>query len=178
MSRKTTKRLKIAAAEIDIPQSREEVSSAIRAIGELQRERERIQAEMNDKLAAVRADYEAQAKPHADRISELTRGVGTWCEANRAVLTRDGRTKTARFASGEVSWRTRPPSVVVRGKEAVIDTLKRLGLQRLLRVKEDIDKDAVLRERDAITAIRGLSISQREDFVVKPDATELEEVQT
>ena len=175
MNKKT--RIKLEAAAHPVPQSLGEFNEAIAEIGRIQRERDRIQAEMNDNLAAVRAEYEAIAKPLATRIADLTKGVAMWCEANRAELTREGKTKTARLATGEVSWRTRPPSVVPRGGLAnVIESLKKLGLTRFLRVKEELDKEAILADPTAATLVRGLSISQREDFVVKPFSTELEEV--
>jgi phage host-nuclease inhibitor protein Gam len=174
MNKKT--RIKLQATEHDVPQSLADVNEAVAEIGRRQRERDRIQAEMNDNLAAVRAEYEAMARPHAERIAALTHGVAMYCEANRDALTKGGKTKTARLATGEISWRTRPPSVVVRGMEAVIDALHRLKLDRFLRVKTELDKDAILAEPEAVDAIKGLSISQKEDFVIKPDSTELEEV--
>lgn len=170
-----TARIKTVAASA-VPQSQDELNAAIYQIGECQRERERISAEMNDNLAAVRAEYEAAAKPIADRIADLARGVATYCEAHRDVLTLGGKTKTARLASGEVSWRMRPPSVSQRGGNAVIEALEKLGLGRFLRIKKELDKEAILADRDAVAGIKGLSISQREDFVVKPFSTELEEV--
>lgn len=176
MTKKTNNRVKLEAVDHYVAQSREDVNTAIAEIGRLQRERSRIESEMNDNLASVREEYEHAAKPHADRISDLTRGVALWCEANRTDLTHDGKTKTARFASGEISWRTRPPSVMARGLDNVIKALKSLGLDRFLRVKEELDKDAILREPEAVEAIKGITISQKEDFVIKPDATELEEV--
>lgn len=175
MNKKANTRIKTDALDY-VPQTPAELNTAVADIGTAQRERERIQAEMNDNLAAVRAEYEAMAKPHADRIAELTQGVKVYCEAHRDELTRGGRTKTARLATGEISWRTRPPSVMVRGVEAVIDALRRLKLDRFLRTKTELDKEAVLAEPDAVSAIKGLSISQKEDFVIKPDSTELEEV--
>lgn len=177
MNKKANTRIKLQAAEHDVPQSLAEVNEAVAEIGRRQRERDRIQAEMNDNLAAMRAEYEAMARPHAERIAALTHGVAMYCEAHRDVLTNSGKTKTARLASGEVSWRMRPPSVVPRGGLAgVIDTLKRLGLTRFLRIKEELDKDAILADPKAVEGIKGLAISQREDFVIKPDSTELEEV--
>lgn len=77
-----------------------------------------------------------------------------------------------------MSWRTRPPRVSVRGEDVVMEALKRLGLDRFIRRKEEIDKQAVLADPDAVQDIRGLSISQGEDFVIKPFATEIEEVQS
>lgn len=177
MAKKKTTRVKVDAAEVAIPQSRNEVCEAIADIGRAQRERDRIQAGMNDDLATVRKRYEEAAAPHAARISALTQGVAAWCEANRFVLTKNGKTKTAKLSTGEISWRTRPPSVTLRGKPAIIEALEKLGLKRFLRIRADVDKDAILRDPDAVEGVKGISISQREDFVIKPDSTELEEVQ-
>lgn len=176
MNRKTNTRIKQDAADHFVPQSAEDLNNAVYEIGMLQRKRDAIATAMNDQLAVVRAEFEAMAKPHADRLADLTRGVATYCEAHRDVLTNGGKIKTARLASGEVSWRMRPPSVSARGGAAVIDMLKRLGLTKFLRVKEELDKDAILADPKAVEGIKGLTISQREDFVIKPDSTELEEV--
>jgi len=176
MSRAT--RQKLPAAEHYICQSREQTAEAIAEIGQRQRERDRVQAAMNDELAAIRADYEAQAKPHAERIAELTRAINGWCEAHRAELTQSGKVKTHLFATGEVRWRLRPPSIVVRGAEAVIGTLQKLGLGRFLRTKVEIDKEALLKEPDVAKQVGGISLTQKEDFVIVPAETQLEEVQS
>lgn len=177
MSR-TAARQKIPAASHFVCQSREETAESIARIGALQRERDRIQAAMNDELAAVRERFEAQAKPHAERIAELTRGVHDWCVANRAQLTHDNKVKFHAFATGEVKWRMRPPSISVRGVDAVVSTLRKLGLTRFLREKVEIDKEAMLKEPEVAGSIGGISVSQREDFVVVPAETQLEEVQS
>ena len=173
MSKKT--RIKYEASPVTFS-SREEVDVAIAEIGKAQRERIRIEAEMNGELAAIKARYEAEAAPYAAIIAGLSEGVRTWCEARRHELTRDGRIKTHKFAAGEVSWRMRPPRVRVSAEGIVIEMLKRLGLDRFIRRKEEVDKEAILREPDAVQGVRGLSISQGEDFVIKPFATEIEEV--
>ena len=169
-------RIKADAADFPVPQTREDVVSAIAEIGRRQRERDRIQAAMNDELAAIRERYETEAAPHAAAIQALSKGVQTWCEAHRGELTQDGKTKTAALASGEVKWRTRPPSVAVRGMEAVIDLLKRMKLQKFIRVKEEVNKDAILADPEAVREVKGITITQKEDFVIVPFETELEEV--
>lgn len=170
-----TNRIKTEAAGW-VPQSREEVTAAIAEIGCAQRERQRIQTAMNDEIAGIKQRYEEQAKPQADVIAQLTHGVQLWCEAHRAELTQGGRTKTANLASGEVRWRMRPPSVVVRGADLVIEVLRQLGLGRFLREKVEINREAILAEPDAVAGVRGIAIVQKEDFVVVPFETELEEV--
>jgi phage host-nuclease inhibitor protein Gam len=169
-------RLKVAAVPHAVPQSAEAVTAAIAEIGRRQRERELIQAAMNEELAQLRERYEAEARPHTEAIAALIHGVHLWCETHRAGLTQEGKVKHHRFASGEVKWRLRPPSVTVRAAEVVIETLKELGLTRFVRVREEVNKEAVLADWEAVGHIKGISISQREDFVVLPWETELEEL--
>lgn len=176
MSKSKATRIKTEAAGASVPQSREEVSEAIAQIGVAQRERLRIQAAMNDELSVIKQCYEDEAKPYADQIAALSRGVHLWCEAHRAELTRDGKTKTANLSSGEVKWRMRPPSVAIRAADAVLEALKKLGLHRLIRIKEEPNKEAILLEPAVVEHIKGISISQKEDFVIVPFESELEEV--
>jgi phage host-nuclease inhibitor protein Gam len=172
-----SKKLKAEAAQFPVPQSHDECAHFIARIGEHQRERTIIETAMNDDLAKRKAAYEHQAKPHADQISLLTKGVHVFCEANRVRLTGDGRVKFHRFATGEIKWRMRPPSITVRGVEAVIGMMKSLGLAaRFVRPKEEIDKEALLRDVETAKTIPGITVGQKEDFVVEPFATELEEV--
>lgn len=168
-------RIKTAAATVTFS-NQHEVDAAIAEIGAAQRARDDIQTRMNTELAAIKERYEAEAAPHAAVINDLGEGVRIWCEAHRKDLTREGRTKTAKFGAGEVAWRNRPPRVTVRGEGIVIEALKRLGLERFIRRKEEVDKSAILAEPGAIEGIKGLSIASGEDFVIKPFATEIEEV--
>lgn len=174
MTRKT--RIKSEAAAVTFA-NRFEVDAAIAQMGTSQRARDDIATRMNAEMAAVKARHEEEAAPHAAVIKELGAGVQIWCEAHREELTREGRTKTAKFGAGEISWRTRPPRVLIRGEGIVIEALKRLGLERFIRTKAEVDKTAILADPGAIEGIKGLSISQGEDFVIKPFATDIEEVQ-
>lgn len=166
-------RIKSAAAIVAVPQNREQAAEAVREIGERQRELARIAADMNDELARVKERWEAAAEPHNARIAALTQGVQTWAEANRDSLTQGGKVKTAALTTGEILWRLRPPSVRVTGAEAVLDILRRMGLTRFIRSKDEVNKDAILNEPEAVVAVPGISIQQGEDFVVVPFEAEL-----
>lgn len=178
---KSTKRAKrpagrVKAEAIPAPQTKDQAAAAIAEIGRRQRQCARIQAAMNDKLARTKERFERAAAIHTERVKGLILGVQAWCEAHRAELTEDGKTKTAAFASGEVSWRLRPPSVTVRGADDVIENLKKLGLERFVRTKEEINKEAILAETAAVEGIKNIKIDQGEDFIVKPFETALEEM--
>ena len=167
-------RIKAAAAEF-VPASRAEADEAIRIIGDYQRQRSDLQTAMNTRLAEIKADFEQRAQPIAESMRMLSHGVQTWAEANRGELLKAGG-KTVKLGNGELRWRTRPPSVTVRAAGLVIEALKRLGLDRFIRTKEEIDKEAILADPEAVRDVKGISVGQGEDFVIVPFATELEEV--
>lgn len=167
-----TKLKSVAAAWV--AQSKADVESGIRKIGRAQRAMQHIEAEMNDELAKIKERHEKQAEPHRLEIDRLQKGVQAWCESNRAQLTNNEKVKTAGFNTGNVSWRVRPPSCGIRGAEAVIDALKRLGLGRFIRSKEEINKEAILNEPDAVKGVAGITINQGEDFNIEPFGDELE----
>ena len=165
--------------DVPVPQSKDEANDYIARIGDHQRRRAEIEVQMNDEIEPIRAKHEAAAKEHSEAVTALTEGVFRWAEANRDRLTNGGKTKTANLAAGIITWRLRPPKVTIRGKDAVIEALERLGLVQFLRIKTDVDKEAILSDPAAVQDIKGVTVgSAGEDFGVRPHETELEEVTT
>lgn len=171
---KKTSRLKAAAASYT-PQSREQVSVDIKKIGDIQRELTRIETDANDQIAVIMNQNTPKIEALRAELDVLQKGVQTWCEANRAEITKDGKTKTANLITGEVAWRTRPDSVSVKGVDLVLEALKKLKLNRFIRRKEEINKDAILADKKAVENIKGISIvSGKEDFSITPFEQEIE----
>ena len=164
------------AANVPIPKDEAEANEFIEYIGVAQRERTRIETQMNDELAELKAKFEEWAGEHTDSIERNLKGLQIWCEAHRAELLK-GDSKTARFAAGEVSWRMRPSKVTLRSIKKVLDQLHEKELTRFIRSKETINKEAMLAEPDAVKDIKGVKVgSAGEKFIVKPFESELEEV--
>ncbi|EFO33248.1 bacteriophage Mu Gam like protein [Roseibium sp. TrichSKD4] len=156
-----------------VPQSKEECDDMIRQLGELNREAERIKADMNDELALVKERFEKQAAPVKSKAKELLKGIETWCAANRDSLT-GGKVKFAKFMNGEIAWRVRPPRVVCRSIDAALAALREHGLEKFIRTKEEINKEAILEDPNAVFSVSGITVkSAGEDFQVKPFETEL-----
>lgn len=165
-----------AKAAARVAQNKEEAIAHIKLIGDHQRQRQRIKAEMDDQINAIQERYAAQLKPLDDEIKSLSAGVHTWAEANRDELTHSGKTKTANLITGELRWRVTPPSCkLVRVKEA-IEELKQKMLNRFIRTKEEVNKEAILSDPSAVTGCAWITIEQTEEFVIVPYETELEEV--
>ena len=168
MARKST----IKKDALVVPQTRSGAEQLIEEIGTLQRQLTRIEADMNDELATIKAKYEAKAQPLNTTISQAFDAVHAWAEANRSNLL-TGRVKHVRLATGEIAWRITPPKVSIRGADVVLDALQRLAPQ-MVRTKPEIDKDAILADPDAVSGIKGISITQKEEFKVKPFESEIE----
>lgn len=158
-----------AAAKVYTAQTKGDCAAAIRQLGDLQRDIARATAEMNDAIAQITAAAQPRLEALQEQAATLQQGIQTWCEANRHELTDGGKVKTANLVTGEVNWRTRPPSCVIRGADAVIDTLKRLGLGQFVRTKEEVNKEAILNEPDKARGVAGITIvTGVEDFVITP----------
>jgi phage host-nuclease inhibitor protein Gam len=180
-----TKRIKQEAA-IRTPQSKAELEADIARIGELERERARIQADLNDQVSKLVQASEEKAGPMAEQIATLFAGVQTYCEAHRDELTENRKAKTVNLSSGKVEWRLDPHSVVApkSGKkfDALIEALKAAKLDRFIRTEEVLDKVTILAERDTLPAIvkehsiKNLAVQQLEQFAVIPAEVALTEV--
>jgi len=167
-------KVKTRGANAPTPQSREEAASFIHDIGVRQREIARIEADMNDAIAKAKKDAEAIAQPLRDQIERLTEGLRHWAEAHRVELTDNGKRKFGDLGAGKIEWRLAPPRVTIRGVDDVIARIKTLGLSIFLRTKEEIDKEAMLREPDKARLIAGVSIGTAgENFYVEPFEAEI-----
>lgn len=162
-----------APSTVQVPQSKSDCANDIRAIGDLQRELARMEADINDQIAEITNQAAPELDSLRERIQALQSGVQTWCEAHRVEIC--GKGKSADLVTGEVSWRKRPPSVSITKAEAVIERLRGLGLSRFIREKEEVNKEAILAEPAEVKGIKGIKVNTDvEDFVITPFEVEVE----
>lgn len=166
---KKNHRIKNAALSRPAPQTRDQCAEQINQIGRLQREILTLNAAMNDEIAAITDRYTGQYTPRQEEVKALSAGVQSYCEAHRNELTGNGKSKSGEFVTGTVQWRQQPPSVQVRGVDAVIEALLNLGLGRFVRTKNEVNKEAILNEPDAVKGVAGISLKTKvEAFVITP----------
>lgn len=162
-------RLKTPALSIPVPSTRDDCAIAIRTLGDQLRLLARVETELNDRIAEIAVEYEPRVNTLKASIQAMQTGIQTWCEANRPELTEDGKRKSGHFTTGDVQWRQRPPSITVRGVEAVLAWLDEKKLDRFIRVKKEVNKDAMLNEPAIAEAVPGVTVvSGVEDFVITP----------
>jgi phage host-nuclease inhibitor protein Gam len=182
---------KAAAADVRIPQNREEAAEMIAEFGAAARDVALIETAMQEQLAKVKQDSEKDAAPHVERAKQLFAGLKIYCEANRQTLLGNTGLKTVQFSTGTVAWRFKPSKVTVSGgAEEVIarivakaaeatergDAAASGNYLNFLRTKHEIDKDSMLKSPDLARTIDGIKIGRGgETFEVEPFGAELSE---
>ena len=161
-------------AVIAVPKSLDEAAQFLAQIGKEQRAVDKIQSDLNAKVDALKVTAMAGAEPHQQKVTQLVEGLFAFAETHREKLTDGGKRKTVEVPTGTFGWRMTPPAVSLRGVEAILESLKSLKLKRFIRIKEEVDKDALLKEPDVAKTIKGVSITQHEDFIAKPSELEVE----
>lgn len=159
-----------------VAKSLEEAAEFLSLIGQEKRKIENIQAIFNEKIEGLKTKVMAEVKSHDEKISQLIEGLFAFAESNREKLTDGGKRKTVELPTGLFRWRMTPPAVSIRNIKSVLSKLKELGLNRFIRVKveEEPDKEQMLKEPELVETIKGVSITQHEEFVVKPTEIEVE----
>lgn len=161
------------AKSINAATNQEEAEAMIQRLGEVQREISRLEHNMNDELNPIKQHFENLARPLKEEFSTLQLGVQVWAEANKPSLL-TGKTKTVKVATGDIGWRTSTPSVRITGVGLVLERFKQLGLNQFIRIKEEINKEAILANPAEVDDVRGVSITQAESFWIKPFGSTIE----
>lgn len=172
-----SKHIRKKAPALPVPKSQAEAEALLDLIGELQREIGRIEAEMNDMLARTKEEYAESARPLNEEIEQRFNALHAWAEAHREALC-PGRAKTANLATGQIAWRTTPPACRIVQPEVVIERLKSMGLQEFIRTREEIDKTRILADPERVEGVKGITVTQREEFVAKPFESQIERAKT
>lgn len=97
-----TSRRRSTSVDPRIPRDAREANLCVALIGEAQRERMRLQAELEQAIARIRADYGGRLTRQTRAIARLVRVLRAWCEQYR----RESR-RAPRFAAGTVAWHRR-----------------------------------------------------------------------
>lgn len=162
---------------LPVPKTTEEAEQLLADIGRAQRQVSTIGNRMNDRLLKIKQEFEEGAKPLNEEIEQKFAALHAWAESNKETLLK-GKAKTAKLATGELSWRTTPASVSLSKVEVVLIALKQRGLTQFIRSKDEVNKDAILADPEKVKDIKGIKITKKEEFVAKPYESEIERVET
>jgi len=145
---------------VAVPYNLSGAAEFLSQIGKEQRAIDTIQLELNNKIDELKLEAMNKVKSHREKINQLVEGLFAWADVYRDELTEKGKRKTVELPTGIFGWRMTPPAVSLRNVKKILETIKALGLTQFIRTKEEINKEAMLKEPDVAKKIRGVSISQ------------------
>jgi phage host-nuclease inhibitor protein Gam len=152
-----------------VPADLSEVNTRLYQIGECERDLTEIQSCLEAAVAKAKAAAEQSAAPVEADLKKFVKALETYANAHRKTLLVGDR-KSVVLTGGEFGWRLPPTKVVYAkgGAEQVIKNLEAMELTQYLRHVKEVDREALLRDRPAIS---GLKYSQKEGFFVKPESS-------
>ena len=163
MKTRTTKRLITTIA------SRDDLEAALGRYAAAVIEGDALQAEIEEKVNALRAGYEERAAEIGVRIDRLYADIQNYVALNPSEIPA-GR-KSLELLHGAVGYRLGNPTVKCDCKEAdMVDRLLAAGKKEYLSTTTKLDKSAILAAvGDEAAALRalGISIKQTEGFFVE-----------
>ncbi len=162
------------AAVLMVPQNLDEAANFLFLMAEEERTIIKTLADINRQIEELKAQAVKETKPNEKKINRLIHGLFIFAESHRQELTKNNQRKSVPLVSGSFGWHTTSPAIKIKNTKAVLAELKRLELKRFIRTKEEIDRRAMLKEPELAKTIKGVSIVQHENFLVKLAKLEIE----
>lgn len=151
----------------------EEVNTALKELGELQIQKQKLEGEQTLKINKIKIEISEKAGILQTRIKEIEKNIERFAQQNKSEFL---KTRNKKLTFGAVSFRL-VKSVVCSCKDEAIKALKALNLDFCIRAKEDIDKDECLKfaENDdkKILLKAGISIKSEDKVKIEPDYIKL-----
>jgi phage host-nuclease inhibitor protein Gam len=149
-------------------ESLEDANLTLKEIGLLERELEAIDGTAHKAIAEIKTAAVKAGEPIRKRITDLSALLGAFAEYNHAELFKDR--KTVQVSFGIFGFRK---STSISAKKTTLDLLKKLGLTKYIRVKEEPDKEAMAAMDDEtlnqVDAVRKV----KDDFFCEADKEEI-----
>lgn len=149
-------------------QNKAELQTAISLLGEVRRDYASNKAQCDSEIAKIQAAYANVLSELESNEKELITQITKYCNEHYDELF-SGKSKTAKLTTGEISRRIKPDCIVVEDLELALLKLKELNLREFIRVKEDLNKNALLDAPEVINEIAGVKLQTGlETLLIKP----------
>ena len=149
----------------------DEVDGALRDIAEIDRQLGMLQAAHDEAVDKLKETAKEEAEPLQHRRASLEAAMKDYCQANRQEFL---TSKTKVLAFGNVGFRL-STKVVVKNVGDTLQLLKSLGLHGCVRIKEELDKEAMRNLNQETLANVGAALKTENAFGYEVKRDELVE---
>lgn len=161
----------IDTSRVVVPESLAQAADDQKSVGELLHAIQEKERACEKDIAQRRKQTADAIRPLEQEVYRLARGIHGFAQEHRKELT-EGRRKTVLLPhGGSFVWYSTPAAVSIRDAKEVLAYLKLHRMKRFIRVKEEVDKEALLRERETAEEIPGVSVRGGKKFALRPPST-------
>ena len=146
----------------------EQANMVLKEIGLLGRELEGIDSEAHKRIAEIKTEAAKQGEVIRKRIVDASARLGAYASYNKEELFKDR--KSVQLSFGSFGYRK---STSISIKKSTIELLKKLKLDKYIRVKEEADKDAMSDLDDETLAQVDAVRKVKDDFFCEADKEEI-----
>lgn len=157
-----------------IYQNWDDVNSAMKRFAELNVKKKALENEQNTRIDAVKKETSLQAEELLKEIDLIKKEITRFAEQHRDEFTQK-RTKVLTF--GKISFRY-TSWVWVQDVKSAIKSLKSFAMDKYLRVKEELDKDALLDADPKLLAKCGIQLRSGDKITIEPDYVKLAAIES
>jgi len=153
----------------------DQVDASIKRLGELEITLANIEGDITLKINDLKEAAKDQAKPFTEEAAALSKQIAAFCELNKAEFS-TVRSKDLVF--GKVAYRIVKSVSIPRGKEkleALIKSIKSFGFTKCIKLKEDVDKDALAELDDAELVKLGVTRTIKDSLRIEPNIEKIRE---
>jgi phage host-nuclease inhibitor protein Gam len=163
------------------------VTIAIKELGDTNRKREKIKSEYDAKIAVLQNELQEKISPLEEQINLIGLSLENYFEKRKDLFFNDKK-KSIEFTTGVVGYRKNPDYVEGKFTKKILDgilnrnsllaaveTFEKKMSKVFLRVKLELNKEAILLDPKKALKVTGLKVKEGEDnFYVTPNETNIE----
>lgn len=147
-----------------------EVNELMKQLGKLNITVQKFEGAATVRINEVKAYYKEKSEPSLKEIKNIEAKIKEFAARNKSEFVKK---RTKNLTNGAVSYR-RTKKAVCSYTESAISALKELNLTQCIRVKEELNKDELLKCDPSILAKAGISIVEEDKIKIEPDYVKLE----
>ena len=165
----------MAKKKESVYKSWEDIDLSLKQLGALKIKKADLEGELTEEINVLKSKYANLCTGINSEIKDIEKEISRFCDMNKdEFLTK--RSKNMNF--GSISYRL-SEKVICASIPAAIKALKHLNLNFCLRVKEELDKDAIREANlDANTLTKiGVQIIKEDKLTIEPDIEEIKTIE-
>ena len=147
-----------------------EVNYLLKQLGKLNVTVQKYEGAATLRINEVKAYYKEKSEPSLKEIKNIESKIKEFAAQNKKEFVKK---RNKKLTNGTVSYR-RTRKAVCGYTEAAINALKELNLTQCIRVKEELNKDELLKCDPKILAKAGISIVEEDKIKIEPDYEKFE----